>query len=333
MNKFRSAFKSFPHLSLFAFSFYFVSSVGLAQPCEALADTALAIRMVEELSQDRYEGRKSGQKGTELSRQYIREVWRNIGLEPWDELNSKSFDQEFFFIEIPHEDFPDKSIKGKEDSVKGINLVSHIKGTEFPDKFIVVTAHYDHLGIIESEIYNGADDNASGVGALASIGEHFSNCPPLLSILLVAFDAEENDLDGAWHFVENLPVKKEQIAFNLNLDMISRSLKNELWVCGTKNWPFLAEELNLLNKTEAAVNLQFGHERGRKTGADWTAASDHYPFFKTGIPFLYFGVEDHEDYHKHTDDFDQIDRLFYGNVVNLISKFLQVADQKFSAID
>src|SRR5690606_18370697 len=101
-----------------------------------------------------------------------------------------------------------------------LNVLGWIKGTENPDSFIVISAHYDHEGVKKGIIYNGADDNASGVSALFSFAEYFKSNPPKHSVILAAFDAEELGLRGSKYFVENPIVPLEKIRLNINLDMV-----------------------------------------------------------------------------------------------------------------
>ncbi len=141
---------------------------------------------------------------------------------------------------------------------------------------------------MNNEIYNGADDDASGVSALFSFAEYFKQHPPKHSVILIAFDAEELGLQGSKFFAENSIVPLNQIKLNLNMDMISRSDKNELFAVGTKHFKFLKEAVL---KVEGGDNIKLviGHD-GDDKGEDWTLASDHAYFYMNRIPFIYFGV-------------------------------------------
>ncbi|WAC40296.1 M20/M25/M40 family metallo-hydrolase [Pedobacter sp. SL55] len=187
------------------------------------ANTQL-LKDVEILSSDEYEGRKSGTKGSELSRVYLVKRLKQIGLEAHPELGK--YEQNF-------------DIKGRNSITKGVNLISYVKGKT--DDVIVVSAHYDHIGIINNEIYNGADDNASGVAALLSFAKYFKENQPNNTIIFALFDAEEMGLQGAKAFVANPPVALNKIKLNINMDMISHNDKGELYAVGTFKYPELKE--------------------------------------------------------------------------------------------
>ena len=172
------------------------------------------------------------------------------------------------------------------------------------------------------KIYNGADDDASGVSALLSFAEYLSENLPNHTVIFASFDAEELGLQGAKHFVNT--IDKEKLLLNLNMDMISRSPKNELYVVGGRYETSLKTIIEAFNNPTDSV-LLVGHD-GSDGKQDWTYSSDHAPFHKAGIPFLYFGNEDHESYHKPTDDFDAITPKFYINAVRIILSIFNAID-------
>lgn len=192
---------------------------------------------------------------------------------------------------------------------------------------IVVTAHYDHIGIKDGKIYNGADDNASGISGLLAIARYFKAKRPRHTLIFVAFDAEEKGLRGAKHFVNNLPVQKDMIKLNVNMDMISRSDQNEMYAVGTYHYPHLKNALDEVAET-ALIKLSLGHDRPELGSNDWTYSSDHAPFHQKGIPFIYFGVEDHEDYHEHTDVAEKINPEFLTNTIITILETIKKLDQQ-----
>ena len=256
------------------------------------------------MSSDEFEGRGTGTQGAEKARHYITEQFQKLDIKPFS-----SYEQNFKF-------------KRGNDSVAAVNILAKINGTVYPEKHIVVSAHYDHLGIRNGKIFNGADDDASGVSALVALGEILKKNPPKHSVILAAFDAEEMGLQGAKYFVDN--TEGNNIVLNLNLDMISRSSKNELYVVGSRYTDFLKTAIsNFKNPTE--TKLLVGHD-GTDGKMDWTYSSDHAPFHKEGIPFLYFGNEDHKDYHKPSDDFSEITPEFYQNAVTIILSLFQDLD-------
>jgi len=264
---------------------------------------------VRELSSDKYKGRKTGTAGNKLAADYIVSRFRAIGLKP---LNN-SFTHPFSV----------KNASGK--IVKGTNLLAVIPGKK--EDIIVISAHYDHVGVINGKIYNGADDNASGIGGLLSIAKYFKTNPPDHTLLIAAFDAEETGLLGAKAFVGKPPVAIGKIKLDINMDMISRSDKGEIYASGTYHYPQLKKYLISSNPE---VKLLLGHDNPKEGSDDWTSQSDHYAFHSKKIPFIYFGVEDHEDYHKSTDDFEKIDKDFYTGVVGMITEVIKNIDKGLS---
>ncbi|QDH78477.1 M28 family peptidase [Echinicola soli] len=208
------------------------------------------------------------------------------------------------------------------------NIVGFVPGT-VSGKIIVITAHYDHLGVKDGKIYNGADDNGSGTAALLAMAAYFAENRPMHSMIFAALDAEEMGLQGAKALVRDFPFPLDQIILNVNMDMISRSDKNEIYACGTHHYPQLKPILE--NAAEhSKVQLKFGHDLPGTGHDDWTSASDHAPFHAKGIPFIYFGVEDHPDYHRDTDTFDKVNQDFYFHVVQLILNSVAHLDQEIN---
>lgn len=262
-------------------------------------------------------GRKAGTAGGAKARDYVAQRFKQSGLEFY----AASPFQFFTFSE------PNASVEQQ-----GANVIGYVKGKTFPDRHIVVTAHYDHLGVRKGEIYNGADDNASGTAALFAIGKYFSKHRPAHSIIFVAFDAEEGSGAGERKFVNEPPVDIRSIILNVNLDMISHNDRNELYAAGTHHYPFLKPYLEKI-AASAAVKLLFGHDSpDLPPQQNWTTQSDHVAFHRAKIPFIYFGVEDHKDYHKPTDDFENINRVFYVHAVETILEAVKALDANLSTI-
>ena len=215
---------------------------------------------------------------------------------------------------------------------RATNIVGLVRGRTNPDQHIVVTAHYDHVGVRDGEIYNGADDNASGTGALIEMARWFAAHPPRNSMLFVALDFEEGGLNGARGFVARPPVPLASIALNVNMDMVGRNANNELFASGTSHYPFLRPFLDSA-AARSSITLRFGHDdpNGPRTD-DWTTQSDHYAFHAANIPFVYFGVEDHPDYHRPTDDVERLMPVFYAGAVNTILDAIRVFDRHLSVI-
>jgi Zn-dependent M28 family amino/carboxypeptidase len=292
------------------------TSIGKRDPLNTEASSKMfdareLLRDIEILSADDMGGRSADSPGMEKARAYVERRLKASGVEQI----GNSWTQEF--------DFTPRRSTAK---LKGVNFLGSIRGKGDPGKYIVVTAHYDHDGVKNGEIYNGADDNASGTAALFAIAGYFKKHRPRHSIIFVAFDAEEKGLLGARHFVQNLPVPRESILLNVNIDMIARSDKGELYASGLNHYPNLKPYLERAQK-KAKVKLLFGHDRPEQGRDDWTFQSDHGAFHREKIPFIYFGVEDHEDYHKPTDDFERIHPDFYVRAVETVIEAVTILDK------
>lgn len=269
---------------------------------------------LQKLSADDMEGRGTGTPGIIKAQEFILSGFKEAGLTA----NGGSFLQEF----------PVK-LSGKSGNPKGVNIIGYLKGKNDPEKYIIITAHYDHLGVKNGQIFNGADDNASGTAALFAIASYFKEHRPANSLIFVAFDAEEIGLQGSRHFVSALPVAKESVLLNVNLDMISHNDRNELYVSGAFHYPWLKPHLDSV-KAKARVKLLTGHDTPELKSDDWTNQSDHFPFHLEKIPFIYFGVEDHKDYHKATDEFQNINQDFYIRAVETIIETVAILDKNWT---
>jgi Zn-dependent M28 family amino/carboxypeptidase len=263
------------------------------------------LKDIQTLSSDEFQGRKTGTKGAEMSRTYLSGRFKEIGLKAFS--STPGYEQPFSFK------------RGTAAEVKGINMIGYVPGKT--DNVIVISAHYDHLGVVKGDVFNGADDNASGVGGLLKMAAYFAKNKPNNTIIFAAFDAEEMGLQGAKAFVANPTVAIDKIKLNINMDMIAHNDKGELYACGTFKYPGLKKYFTLKS---ADVKVLFGHD-DPKLGRDndWTDQSDQGAFNAKNIPFLYFGVEDHKDYHKATDEYQNINKTFYASAVDAI---LEVAN-------
>ena len=268
------------------------------------------LKDVETLSLDSYEGRKTGTKGAEMARTYLTRRLQKIGLKPYPGFSS--YEQSF-------------EIKGRNGgaTIEGKNLIAYISGKT--DNVIVISAHYDHIGVIKNEVFNGADDNASGVAGLLQFAKHFSKNKPNNTLIFAIFDAEEMGLLGAKAFVAKPPVALEKIKLNINMDMISHNDKGELYAAGTFKYPQLK---GYLVTTNPKLKLLLGHDDPKMGQDDWTNQSDQGAFNAKNIPFIYFGVEDHKDYHKASDEYQNINKTFFIDAANTIQSVIVNIDKQ-----
>ncbi|HEX5818967.1 MAG TPA: M28 family peptidase [Gemmatimonadales bacterium] len=274
----------------------------------AAVDGAQLMRDVQVLAADSMEGRELGRPGGARARRYLASRIRGLGLDSLGPLEQ-----------------PFSAGRRGDTVVTGTNLVALVKGTVDQDHHLVVTAHYDHEGVRRGQVYNGADDNASGVAALLAIAEHLKRHPPRHSVLLVWFDGEERGLVGAHAFLRTSLVPRAAMAVNVNLDMVGRSDKRRLFAVGPLARPVLTSYVRAA-ACRTPIALMLGHDRGSPGREDWTNQSDQGAFDQVGIPFVYLGVEDHEDYHRPTDDADRLHPTFFAGAVQAAIALVEELD-------
>ena len=209
--------------------------------------------------------------------------------------------------------------KNKEKIITGKNVLGYIEGSdpELKKELIVITAHYDHIGIIDGEIHNGADDNASGTAGLLEIAATFQLAKKLglefkRSILCMPVSAEEKGLLGSYYYAENPEFPLENTIANLNMDMVGRPDKNHP---GNENYIYLigSDKLStdLHNTSEKAnekyVKMELDYRYNEPGDPNrFYYRSDHYNFAKNNIPSIFYFSGIHEDYHKPTDTMEKL---------------------------
>jgi hypothetical protein len=279
-------------------------------------DSDRLMAAVTTLADPKWEGRAAGSPGGLAARAWIVERVKEIGLGPV----SGAFVHPFTYTRM--------TISGRQEG-EGANVLGVCIGTDPKLPYFVVSAHYDHLGVRDGQIYPGADDDASGVAVVLEIAAYCRKNPFRHSIVFAAFDAEERGLQGARAFLAKPPMPQDRIGLNVNLDMVSRNDKRELFVAGTYHYPDLKAPLDVVAR-RAPITVLFGHDKPVAVAGgveDWTNQSDHGPFHAAKIPFVYFGVEDHADYHKPTDTADKINRGFFVDVAETILEAVIALDR------
>ncbi len=281
-----------------AASMFVVLSIEASPVAATDFDRDTALETVKTLAADEMGGRAAGTEGNAMARTYLLDRIAALDLSPV----GPTFEHSFRFS---------RDVEGQDPvEVTGTNLLFRMEGSANSERTIVISAHYDHVGTRNGEIYNGADDNASGVAGVLAIAEHFKANPPVNDVIFALFDAEEMGLQGARAFVRNKDLIDSNIAFNINFDMLSRSDKNELYVAGVFHRPDLKPVVERIAGS-VPVTLLMGHDDPALGNNDWTFSSDHGPFHRAGIPFLYFGVEDHPHYHRPSDEWDTVPTDFF----------------------
>ena len=267
-------------------------------------DSARLMSDLSALAADSMEGRRVGTPGGARARAFLLRRLDAIGLAPVAD-----------GIALP---FTTTGRAGGA-AVQGVNLAVQVRGTTHPERFVVVSAHYDHLGVQNGVTFNGADDNASGTAGVLALAQWFKDHPPANSMMFVFFDAEESGDVGSAAFLANPPVLIERLVANVNLDMVSRNTNGELYAAGATPWPVMKPLIDSTARA-ARVKLLLGHDTGPGQ-ANWTHQSDHGAFHDHGIPWVYFGVEDHADYHRPTDTAARIQPGFFYRAVQTVADF------------
>lgn len=209
------------------------------------------------------------------------------------------------------------------------NMLGFIEGSDLKDEVVVVSCHYDHLGMKDGEIYNGADDDGSGTTALLELAETFAQAKregngPRRSILFLAFSGEEKGLLGSEFYTDNPVIPLGNTMVNLNIDMIGRIDEkhapdsNYVYLIGADK---ISRDLHDLseraNATYTQIELDYTYNDERDPNRFYYR-SDHYNFAKNGIPVIFYFTGVHQDYHKPTDTVEKIMFPKMYHIVNLI---------------
>ena len=266
--------------------------------------TEYAKKVVDFLADSKLKGREAGTKEGEKAMKFVAREFRKMGYNPI--LQPFSREDLLAVIGEPR--------KGKKPyPLQECNVVARLEG-KVPGKYIVVGAHYDHLGYIEGVgIHPGADDNASGIVALLSLAKMFkaANIVPEYTLLFCAWDGEEKGLLGSKYFVKSWPSDlivpecdaslKESVVHYMNFDMVGRTITPDnpgVMFAWNNNYPYLLEICKVAQKS---IGFPFQVLLDERRG-DGKGGSDYAPFSALDIPFVAW-MEDfmHVDYHKPTD--------------------------------
>lgn len=283
-------------------------------------DKAVLLAHVKELSSAQYLGRETGSKENLLSSQYIKHQLIQTGAKTLPLV--EGYTQPFTYS---------RSFNEKQ----GQNIVGYFVGNEEPEKYIVISAHFDHIGSKGNTIYYGADDNASGVAAALAIARTLAHTNHRYSYIFLFSDAEEVNLNGAKAFLTLDETLTNNIILNINLDMIAGSDKS-------KSLNFLGYRLRSLLTDDAlagfyqeqkqyplAIKKGFksGYYGALKPNFYWQLASDHGAFYRKKIPFAYYGVGLHKNYHKSSDTYQNLNKTNLVNASNAIFDQLLYLDK------
>jgi Iap family predicted aminopeptidase len=233
--------------------------------------------------------------------------------------------EKYFVARLHPSAFPTKPVKKVECHIEAKyfpkfpvnNVVAYLQGQEFADSFIVITAHYDHLGKMGPAIFPGGNDNASGIAMMLDLAKNIKNNSfrPRYSILFIALASEETGMNGSTFFAENPMVDLKKMKFLINLDMVGTGSTGITVVNATK-FPTQFAKLKSLN--DSAKYISNVKERGESCN------SDHCPFYKKGVPsfFIYTTGNEYLEYHNVNDKPENVPLTAYNGVYRLLEAFI-----------
>jgi Zn-dependent M28 family amino/carboxypeptidase len=252
---------------------------------------------------DYFQGRETGTLGQRRAVDFLQNFYSTQGIE-----EAKGTDNYTQPMKL--------NIKGVE--VETENVAAIIKGSKFPEEYIVISSHLDHIGIKNGEINNGADDDGSGTVALLEIAEAFKMAAdvgqgPKRSLIFLHVTGEEKGLLGSSYYANNPLYPLAQTMTNLNVDMIGRTDPkredkdpNYIYLIGADR---LSQDLHDISEatntkyTQFKLDYTFNEEKDPNR---FYYRSDHYNFAKNNIPVIFYFSGTHEDYHKPGDTPDKI---------------------------
>jgi hypothetical protein len=288
----------------------------------AVADSSAIRSDIAYLASDALEGRLTGSPGNDSAAAFIARRYAYLRLKP----SFPGYLQKFVARSAA------AAHTGDTTGMKSQNVVAMLTGSDpvLRNRYIVVGAHFDHLGRsiqfatdpkAGNAIRNGADDNASGTAAVLQLARMLSIVKPKHSVIFVNFTGEEEGLLGSQYFVDNSPVPLDSIVTMFNFDMVGRLRDNKLLVYGTgtaTELPALVDSANL--KIVPALSIQ--------GGGDGFGSSDHASFYAKNIPVLHFFTDNHDDYHAATDDVEKINAAGEARVVDLAFDMIKAVDAR-----
>ncbi|MGX7666260.1 M28 family metallopeptidase [Flavobacterium pedocola] len=288
-----------------------------AAPAAKGADFSLFINNIEEsnlkanlyvIASDEMQGRNTGEPGQKKAGEYIISQYKKLGI---------SFPKgaDSYYQKVPSE-FMKKGFSPKLNDSE--NIWAYIEGSEKPNEVLVISAHYDHVGMKNGEIYNGADDDGSGTVGVMEIAKAFMKAKkeghgPKRSILFLHVTGEEHGLHGSRFYSENPLFPMQNTIADINIDMIGRrdninpNDNNYIYVIGSDR---LSSELHTINEdvNNKYTKLRLDYKYNDRNDPEQIYyRSDHYNFAKKGVPAIFFFNGIHDDYHKPTDEVEKIE--------------------------
>ncbi|MDH6357875.1 M20/M25/M40 family metallo-hydrolase [Parabacteroides sp. PF5-9] len=288
----------------------------------AVINQSTAESYIHFLAHDLLEGREAGTRGGALAREYIITCLRNLGIQPFNDSYIQPFEayarerqtRGRFQVDIDSISIYKKIVHRK---LSLSNILGKIEGKR-AGEYVIVGAHYDHLGIdptLENDqIYNGADDNASGVSAVLQLAKAFlaTGQQPERTVIFAFWDGEEKGLLGSKYFVQSFS-QINQVKAYLNFDMIGRNNKEEVpeqvVYFYTESHPVFGEWLK-----NDIVRYQLNLKPDYRPWDRPVGGSDNASFALLDIPVIWYHTDGHPDYHMPT---DHIEQLNWNKLINI----------------
>ena len=322
----------------FVIGLFLVAPIGFLHACASAAPPGIspassadradarALRTdIAFLASDALEGRGTGTAGNDSAAAYIARRFRSLGLTPLE----SDFEQHFVAHPIVAHGVAPLALSTQ-------NVVALLPGRDasLRGQFVIVGAHFDHLGrstqgALDPERKNavrrGADDNASGTAAVLELARLLAASPPRRSIVFVAFSGEEMGLLGSEYFVTNSPLPLDSSIAMINFDMVGRLRDDKLIVYGVST----ATELPvLLDSANNATQSRWQSPLRVTALGDGYGPSDHSSFYARNIPVLHFFTDLHEDYHRASDVVSKINATGEAHVVDVAANVIRaIADR------
>jgi Zn-dependent M28 family amino/carboxypeptidase len=269
---------------------------------------------------DEFEGRNTGEPGQKKAVEYLKNFYISEDI-------ASPLGGDDYFQEVPAAWLSENArgnLKASE------NVVAFIKGSEKPDEIVVISAHLDHEGIKNGEIYNGADDDGSGTVAILEIAQAFQMASkdgkgPKRSILFLHVTGEEKGLLGSKYYTDVAPLfPLANTVCDLNIDMVGRidsrhkADPNFVYLIGSDK---LSTELHniseAVNKKYMNINLDYKYNDENDPNKFYYR-SDHYNFAKNNVPIIFYFNGTHADYHQPSDTPDKINYTLLENRARLV---------------
>jgi len=313
-------------LVLFAFISIFSANISAqVEPIEkgmkAINENVIKAQMGF-LASDWTEGREVGERGEFLAGDYIASMLQLFGVKPFGD--EGSYFQNFVLLKITEGNGNKTGASTTQIPVR--NVLGIIEGKN-PEQYIVLGAHYDHFGMKDGYIWNGADDNASGTVGIMTIAKAIAETgeKPDKSIIFALWTAEEVGLLGSSHYLDNLSYPLSRIKLNLNLDMISRYVADDkpksVTMTYTDTHHPMFKDITAANLSKYGIDLEVDYQPSDNPPGD----SDHKSFIAKGIPVIRFKPGHREEFHTPLDKLSTINwdimekiiKISFANIWNL----------------